>query len=172
MPLEDIGRLILEKRTKLGLGIRAAARAVGISHATLARVEKGFLPDLGELRENPPMARSSAGNCHDTDRERWHTASPLPSREDGYARNCRGARPHDSLQHKPRGQRATHETAEWLPFGVVLKLGARMRRAAIDATSNCRPLRLSTRAFWRNTWASLFGPRPRYPTSILKMFIT
>lgn len=46
MPLEDIGRLILEKRTKLGLGIRAAARAVGISHATLARVEKGFLPDL------------------------------------------------------------------------------------------------------------------------------
>src|SRR5208283_6100398 len=46
MPLEDMGRLILEKRTKLGLGIRAAAREVGISHATLARVEKGFLPDL------------------------------------------------------------------------------------------------------------------------------
>lgn len=46
MPLEDIGRLILEKRNKLGLGIRAAARQVGISHATLARVEKGFLPDL------------------------------------------------------------------------------------------------------------------------------
>lgn len=46
MPLEDIGRLILEKRNKLGLGIRAAARQVGVSHATLARVEKGFLPDL------------------------------------------------------------------------------------------------------------------------------
>ena len=46
MPLEDMGRLILEKRTKLGLGIRAAAKEVGISHATLARVEKGFLPDL------------------------------------------------------------------------------------------------------------------------------
>jgi transcriptional regulator with XRE-family HTH domain len=46
MPLEDMGRLILEKRTKLGLGIRAAAREVGISHATFARVEKGFLPDL------------------------------------------------------------------------------------------------------------------------------
>jgi len=46
MPLEDIGRLILEKRNKLDLGIRAAAREVGISHATLARVEKGFLPDL------------------------------------------------------------------------------------------------------------------------------
>ena len=46
MPLEDMGRLILDKRNKLGLGIRAAAREVGISHATLARVEKGFLPDL------------------------------------------------------------------------------------------------------------------------------
>src|SRR5215467_4968228 len=46
MPLEDLGRLILAKRSKLGLGIRAAAREVGISHATLARVEKGFLPDL------------------------------------------------------------------------------------------------------------------------------
>jgi transcriptional regulator with XRE-family HTH domain len=46
MPLEDLGRLILAKRSENGLGIRAAAREVGISHATLARVEKGFLPDL------------------------------------------------------------------------------------------------------------------------------
>lgn len=46
MPLEDLGRLVLAKRTELGLGIRAAAREIGISHATLARVEKGFLPDL------------------------------------------------------------------------------------------------------------------------------
>jgi transcriptional regulator with XRE-family HTH domain len=46
MPLEDLGRLILAKRNASGLGIRAAAREVGISHGTLARVEKGFLPDL------------------------------------------------------------------------------------------------------------------------------
>jgi transcriptional regulator with XRE-family HTH domain len=46
MPLEDLGRLVLAKRTEQHLGIRAAAREVGISHATLARVEKGFLPDL------------------------------------------------------------------------------------------------------------------------------
>ena len=46
MPLEDLGRLVLSKRTERELGIRAAAREVGISHATLARVEKGFLPDL------------------------------------------------------------------------------------------------------------------------------
>lgn len=46
MPLEDLGRLVFAKREKLGLGMRAAAREVGVSHATLARVEKGFLPDL------------------------------------------------------------------------------------------------------------------------------
>ena len=46
MPLEDLGRLVLAKRTERGLGVRAAAKEVGISHATLARVEKGFLPDL------------------------------------------------------------------------------------------------------------------------------
>lgn len=46
MPLEDLGRLVSAKREERGLGIRAAARDVGISHGTLARVEKGFLPDL------------------------------------------------------------------------------------------------------------------------------
>src|SRR5579885_220691 len=46
MALEHLGRLILARRTERGLGIRGAAKEVGISHATLARVEKGFLPDL------------------------------------------------------------------------------------------------------------------------------
>jgi transcriptional regulator with XRE-family HTH domain len=46
MPLEDLGRLVLARRTERALGIRAAAKEVGVSHGTLARVEKGFLPDL------------------------------------------------------------------------------------------------------------------------------
>lgn len=46
MALEDLGRLILAKRNERGLGIRAAAKEVGVSHGTLSRVEKGFLPDL------------------------------------------------------------------------------------------------------------------------------
>jgi transcriptional regulator with XRE-family HTH domain len=46
MALEDLGRLVSAKRAERGLGIRAAAKEVGISHATLSRVEKGFLPDL------------------------------------------------------------------------------------------------------------------------------
>lgn len=46
MPLsiEDLGRLVAEKR---GVnGIRAAAAAVGTSPATLSRVENGRMPDL------------------------------------------------------------------------------------------------------------------------------
>jgi len=42
--LEDLGRLILRKRGDRG--IRAVAKEIGISHATLSRVERGHLPDL------------------------------------------------------------------------------------------------------------------------------
>lgn len=46
--LETLGRLITEKRGETG--IRAAAREVGISPATLSRVENGHLPDLENFR--------------------------------------------------------------------------------------------------------------------------
>jgi transcriptional regulator with XRE-family HTH domain len=42
--LENLGCRIKEKRGVQG--IRAAAKEIGISHATLSRVERGFLPDL------------------------------------------------------------------------------------------------------------------------------
>jgi transcriptional regulator with XRE-family HTH domain len=61
MPLEDLGRLILARRTERGLGIRGAAKEIGISHATLARVEKGFLPDL----ENYEKIRKWLGDHED-----------------------------------------------------------------------------------------------------------
>lgn len=44
--LKNLGRKILEKRENEGLGLRAAAKQIGITHSTLSRVEKGFLPDL------------------------------------------------------------------------------------------------------------------------------
>jgi transcriptional regulator with XRE-family HTH domain len=44
LTLENLGRLIQEKRGDRG--IRAAAKEIGISHATLSRVERGHLPDL------------------------------------------------------------------------------------------------------------------------------
>jgi predicted transcriptional regulator len=50
--------MILAKRTERGLGIRTASKEVGISHATLARVEKGFLPDL----ENYEKIRVETGH--------------------------------------------------------------------------------------------------------------
>lgn len=42
--LENLGRLVQEKRG--GRGVREVAREIGISHATLSRVESGHLPDL------------------------------------------------------------------------------------------------------------------------------
>ncbi len=42
--LENLGRLVREKRGDRG--IREVANEIGISHATLSRVERGFLPDL------------------------------------------------------------------------------------------------------------------------------
>jgi transcriptional regulator with XRE-family HTH domain len=42
--LENLGRLVSERRGDRG--IREVAKAIGISPATLSRVERGFLPDL------------------------------------------------------------------------------------------------------------------------------
>ena len=42
--LESLGRMVLEKRG--AQGVREVAREIGISHATLSRVERGFHPDL------------------------------------------------------------------------------------------------------------------------------
>lgn len=47
--LENLGRRVMEKRG--AQGIRAAAKEIGISHATLSRVERGFLPDLENYRK-------------------------------------------------------------------------------------------------------------------------
>lgn len=44
--LEDLGRRVAKQRETLGLGIRAAATEIGVSHPTLSRIERGHLPDL------------------------------------------------------------------------------------------------------------------------------
>lgn len=44
LPIEELGRLIVARRG--GQGIRAAAQEVGISPATLSRIENGNMPDL------------------------------------------------------------------------------------------------------------------------------
>ena len=47
--LETLGRRLAEKRG--ALGIRLAAEEIGVSPATLSRVERGFLPDLETFRK-------------------------------------------------------------------------------------------------------------------------
>lgn len=49
LTLDRIGRFALEKRA--GMGVRAAAKEIGISPATLSRVERGHLPDLETFRK-------------------------------------------------------------------------------------------------------------------------
>ena len=46
--LQTLGRLLRERRG--GRGIREVAKEIGISHATLSRVERGYLPDLETFR--------------------------------------------------------------------------------------------------------------------------
>lgn len=45
--LKSLGRLVGEKRGKVG--IRATAREIGLSPATLSRVENGHMPDLANF---------------------------------------------------------------------------------------------------------------------------
>lgn len=45
--LKSLGRMVARKRGKVG--IRATARAIGLSPATLSRVENGQLPDLANF---------------------------------------------------------------------------------------------------------------------------
>jgi transcriptional regulator with XRE-family HTH domain len=42
--LESLGRKLVEQRGERG--VRETAREIGISHSTLSRVERGYLPDL------------------------------------------------------------------------------------------------------------------------------
>lgn len=47
--LESLGALILERRGKQG--VRVTAKQIGISPATLSRVENGHLPDLENFKK-------------------------------------------------------------------------------------------------------------------------
>ena len=48
--LSDLGRLVLAERTRRGVSLREAALIIGIPFNTLARVEKGHVPDLPKFK--------------------------------------------------------------------------------------------------------------------------
>src|SRR2546426_12486125 len=49
LTLQTLGRKLVEKRG--AVGIRETARKIGVSPATLSRVERGHMPDLETLRK-------------------------------------------------------------------------------------------------------------------------
>ena len=50
LDLSDLGRLVLAERNHRGMSLREAALAIGIPFNTLARVEKGHVPDLPKFK--------------------------------------------------------------------------------------------------------------------------
>ena len=50
LELSDLGRLVLAERSRRGMSLREAALAIGIPFNTLARVEKGHVPDLPKFK--------------------------------------------------------------------------------------------------------------------------
>ena len=48
--LGDLGRLVAAERNRRGMSLREAADTVGIPFNTLARVEKGHVPDLPKFK--------------------------------------------------------------------------------------------------------------------------
>lgn len=50
LELSELGRLVLAERSRRGMSLREAALAIGIPFNTLARVEKGHVPDLPKFK--------------------------------------------------------------------------------------------------------------------------
>ena len=50
LDLSDLGSLVLAERNRRGMSLREAALATGIPFNTLARVEKGHVPDLPKFK--------------------------------------------------------------------------------------------------------------------------
>ena len=50
LELSDLGRLVVDERNRRGMSLREAASDTGIPFNTLARVEKGNVPDLPKFK--------------------------------------------------------------------------------------------------------------------------
>ncbi len=50
LALSDLGHLVLAERTRRGMSLREAALVLGIPFNTLARIEKGHVPDLPKFK--------------------------------------------------------------------------------------------------------------------------
>ena len=50
LELKDLGRLVFDERRQRGMSLREVASDVGVPFNTLARVEKGHIPDLPKFK--------------------------------------------------------------------------------------------------------------------------
>ncbi len=50
LELNNLGRLVVAERDRRGMSLREAATSIGIPFNTLARVEKGHIPDLPKFK--------------------------------------------------------------------------------------------------------------------------
>lgn len=67
LPIEELGKKIAARRS--GTGIRAAAAEVGVSPATLSRVENGQMPDLETFSKICTWLKIDPGEFLGTKRE-------------------------------------------------------------------------------------------------------
>ena len=78
--LQRIGPLLRERRGDRG--IREVAQEIGISPATLSRIERGKVPDLETFRKICAWLKIDAGEVlgkPDSETSKGHSAEPVPS---------------------------------------------------------------------------------------------
>ena len=78
LKLNDLGRIVANERNRRGMSLREAAAVTGIPFNTLARVEKGHVPDLPKFQaarrvewcQYQPVFRITGEDCgyHGSDR--------------------------------------------------------------------------------------------------------
>lgn len=75
--VEDLGALIKERRSKEGLSLREAAEQAEVSFNTLARVERGHIPDLANFRRIVAWLGVSPDRFFEPPQRRWESTPDI-----------------------------------------------------------------------------------------------
>ena len=114
--IEDLSRLLRDRRATKGLGLRAAAEEAGVSFNTFARVEKGHVPDIETFSR---MARWAGRSPADFLQLESVTSDSTP----------------DVIEAHLRGDPALSSNAAEVIGGLVRELYDRLARPAEVATA-------------------------------------
>ena len=97
LEFNDLGRLVLAERKRRGLSLRDAENELGIPFNTLARVEKGHIPDLPKFKRLVEWCGAEIGQFFEV-QERPTSTTDLIAEHLGADRNL----PHDAAEHIAR----------------------------------------------------------------------